>query len=168
MAKRGERMLIEMKVKFLTFDPSSNGFVVFLVDGENKHALPIWIGPFEANAIALKLKKTASQRPLTHDLIRSLIDAFNCKVTHVVVNDLKENTYYGLIYIQAKKGELVIDSRPSDAIAIALGAGAPIYVQEDVLQRTKNAVLDKDGHELPDRLKELIEHLKPEDIKGRA
>ena len=161
-------MLIEMKVKFLTFDPSSNGFVVFLVDGENKHALPIWIGPFEANAIALKLKKATSQRPLTHDLIRSFIDALNCKVSHVVVNDLKENTYYGLIYIQAKKGELVIDSRPSDAIAIALGAGAPIYVQEDVLHRTKNAVLDKDGRELPDRLKELIEHLNPEDIKGKA
>ena len=161
-------MLIEMKVKFLTFDPSSNGFVVFLVDGENKHALPIWIGPFEANAIALKLKKAASQRPLTHDLIRNLIGALNCKVSHVVVNDLKENTYYGLIYIQAKKGELVIDSRPSDAIAIALGAGAPIYVQEDVLHRTKNAVLDKDGQELPDRLKELIEHLNPEDIKGKA
>jgi bifunctional DNase/RNase len=168
MAKRGEKMLIEMKVKFLTFDPSSNGFVVFLVDGENKHALPIWIGPFEANAIALKLKKATSQRPLTHDLIRSLIDALNCKVSHVVVNDLKENTYYGLIYIQAKKGELVIDSRPSDAIAIALGAGAPIYVQEDVLHRTKNAMLDKDGRELPDRLKELIEHLNPEDIKGKA
>jgi hypothetical protein len=105
---------------------------------------------------------------LTHDLIRSLIGAFNCRVTHVVVNDLKENTYYGLIYIQAKKGELVIDSRPSDAIAIALGAEAPIYVQKDVLQRTKNAVLDKDGQALPDRLKELIEHLKPEDIKGKA
>ncbi len=161
-------MLIEMKVKFLTFDPSSNGFVVFLVDGENKHALPIWIGPFEANAIALKLKKASSPRPLTHDLIRNLIDALNGKISHVVVNDLKENTYYGLIYIEAKKGELVIDSRPSDAIAIALGAEAPIFVEEDVLHRTKNAVLDKEGQELPDRIQELIENLKPEDFKGKA
>lgn len=161
-------MLIEMKVKFLTFDPSSNGFVVFLVDGENKHALPIWIGPFEANAIALKLKKSSSHRPLTHDLIRNLIDALNCKVTHVVVNDLKENTYYGLIYIEAKKGELIIDSRPSDAIAIALGAGVPIFVEEDVLHRTKNAVLDKEGRNLPDRLKEWIKNLKPEDFEGEA
>ena len=161
-------MLIEMKVKFLTFDPSSNGFVVFLVDGENKHALPIWIGPFEANAIALKLKKASSPRPLTHDLIRNLIDALNGKISHVVVNDLKENTYYGLIYIEAKKGELVIDSRPSDAIAIALGAEAPIFVEEDVLHRTKNAVLDKEGRELPDRIQELIENLKPEDFKGKA
>jgi bifunctional DNase/RNase len=161
-------MLIEMKVKFLTFDPSSNGFVVFLVDGENKHALPIWIGPFEANAIALKLKKTSSPRPFTHDLIRNLIDALNGKISHVVVNDLKENTYYGLIYIEAKKGELVIDSRPSDAIAIALGAEAPIFVEEDVLHRTKNAVLDKEGRELPDRLQELIENLTPKDFKGKA
>ena len=162
-------MLIEMKVKFLTFDPSSNGFVVFLVDGENKHALPIWIGPFEANAIALKLKKpSSSPRPLTHDLIRNLIDSLNCKISHVVVNDLKENTYYGLIYIEAKKGELVIDSRPSDAIAIALGAEVPIFVEEDVLHRTKNAVLDKEGQDLPDRLKELIERLKPEDFEGKA
>ena len=161
-------MLIEKKVKFLTFDPSSNGFVVFLVDGENKHALPIWIGPFEANAIALKLKKASPPRPLTHDLIRNLIDALNGKISHVVVNDLKENTYYGLIYIEAKKGELVIDSRPSDAIAIALGAEAPIFVEEDVLHRTKNAVLDKEGQELPDRIQELIENLNPEDFKGKA
>ena len=161
-------MLIEMKVKFLTFDPSSNGFVVFLVDGENKHTLPIWIGPFEANAIALKLKKAAPRRPLTHDLIRNLIDALNCRIRHVVVNDLRENTYYGLIYIEGKKGELTIDSRPSDAIAIALGAGVPIFVEEDVLQRTKGAMLDKEGRELPDRLKELIENLKPEDFEGKA
>ncbi len=161
-------MLIEMKVKFLTFDPSSNAFVVFLVDGENKHALPIWIGPFEANAIALRLKKASSQRPLTHDLIRNLIDSLNCKISHVVVNDLKENTYYGSIYLEAKKGELVIDSRPSDAIAIALGAEAPIFVEEDVLNRTKNAVLNKEDRDLSDRLHEWIENLKPEDFKGKA
>jgi hypothetical protein len=161
-------MLIEMKVKFLTFDPSSNGFVVFLVDGDNKHTLPIWIGPFEANAIALKLKKAAPRRPLTHDLIRNLIDALNCRISHVVVNDLRENTYYGLIFIEGKKGELTIDSRPSDAIAIALGAGVPIFVEEDVLQRTKGAMLDKEGRELPDRLKELIENLKPDDFEGKA
>jgi bifunctional DNase/RNase len=97
-------MLIEMKVKFLTFDPSSNGFVVLLTDLENKHALPIWIGPFEANAIALKLKKAPSHRPLSHDLIRNFIDVLDCKISHVVVSDLKENTYYGLIYIKSTPG----------------------------------------------------------------
>lgn len=161
-------MLIEMKVKFLTFDPSSNGFVVLLTDLENKHALPIWIGPFEANAIALKLKKATSQRPLTHDLIRNLIESLDCKVSHVVVNDLKENTYYGLIYLKTNDTQFAIDSRPSDAIAIALGAEVPIYVEEDVLRRTKKATLDKEGQEIPDQLKEWIENLEPEDFEGKA
>jgi len=161
-------MQIEMKVKFLTFDPSSNGFVVLLMDLENKHALPIWIGPFEANAIALKLKKATSHRPLTHDLIRNLIESFDCKVSHVVVNDLKQNTYYGLIYLKTNESQFAIDSRPSDAIAIALGAEVPIYVEEDVLRRTKKATLDKEGQEIPDQLKEWIENLEPEDFEGKA
>jgi bifunctional DNase/RNase len=163
-----EKMLVEMKVKFLTFDSSSNGFVVLLVDLENKHALPIWIGPFEANAIALKLKKASSHRPLTHDLIRNLIDAVDCKISHVVVNDLKENTYYGLIYIKSQESQVAIDSRPSDAIAIALGAGAPIFVEEDVLHRTKSAVLDKEGLDSADSLEEWLQSLKPEDFEHEA
>ncbi len=161
-------MLIEMQVKFLTFDPSSNGFVVLLTDLENKHALPIWIGPFEANAIALKLKKSSSHRPLTHDLIRNLIDVLDCKISHVVVNDLKENTYYGLIYLKSQENQVAIDSRPSDAIAIALGAGAPIFVEEDVLHRTKDAVLDKEGRDPSDSLEEWLESLKPEDFEYKA
>ena len=165
-------MLVEMKVKFLTFDSSSNGFVVLLVDLDNKHALPIWIGPFEANAIALKLKKASSHRPLTHDLIRNLIDAVDCKISHVVVNDLKENTYYGLIYIKSQdksqESQVAIDSRPSDAIAIALGAGAPIFVEEDVLRRTKSAVLDKEGLDSADSLDEWLKSLNPDDFEHEA
>ncbi len=161
-------MLIEMKVKFLTFDPSSNGFVVLLMDLENKHALPIWIGPFEDNAIALKLKKASSHRRLTHDLIRNFIDVLDCKISHVVVSDLKENTYYGLIYLKSQENQVAIDSRPSDAIAIALGAEAPIFVEEDVLHRTKNAVLDKEGRDPTDSLEEWLESLKPEDFEHKA
>ena len=161
-------MLIEMKVKFLTFDPSSKGFVVLLMDLENKHALPIWIGPFEANAIALKLKNAPSHRPLTHDLIRNLIDVLDYKISHVVVNDLKENTYYGLIYLKSQENQVAIDSRPSDAIAIALGAGSPIFVEEDVLHRTKKAVLDKEGRGSTDSLEELLKNLKPEDFEHKA
>jgi bifunctional DNase/RNase len=161
-------MLIEMKVKFLTFDPSSNGFVVLLTDLENKHALPIWIGPFEANAIALKLKKAPSHRPLSHDLIRNFIDVLDCKISHVVVSDLKENTYYGLIYIKSQENELAIDSRPSDAIAIALGAEAPIFVEEDVLHRTKNVMLDKEGGDSADSLEEWLKSLNPEDFEDKA
>jgi len=161
-------MLIEMKVKFLTFDPSSKGFVVLLMDLENKHALPIWIGPFEANAIALKLKKASSHRPLTHDLIRNLIDVLDCKISHVVVSDLKENTYYGLIYIKSQESQVAIDSRPSDAIAIALGAGVPIFVEEDVLDRTKTTMLDKEGLSSADSLEEWLKSLKPEDFEHEA
>ena len=150
-----------MEVKFVRLDPSSNKCVVLLTDLENKNALPIWIGPFEATAIALKLEKASIHRPLTHDLIRNVIQALNYRISRVVVNDLRENTYYALIYIKAEKGEVGIDSRPSDAIAIALGAGAPIFVEEDVLNQSK----DRD---LSDRLNEWVENLKPEDFKYKA
>ena len=153
--------MIEMKVKSVILDPSSSESLVLLMDLENKKALPIWIGPFEATAIALKLEKTSSRRPLTHDLLRNVIQALNCQISRVVVNDLRGNTYFALIYIKTDKGEMVIDSRPSDAIAVALGAGAPIFVEEDVLSRAK----DRD---LPDRLNEWLDKIKPEDFKYKA
>jgi bifunctional DNase/RNase len=154
-------MIIEMKVKFVTLDPSSRKFLVLLMDLENKSALPIWVGQFEAIAIALKLEKAPLHRPLTHDLIRNVIQSLNCHINRVVVNDLRENTYYALIYIKAEKGEVVIDSRPSDAITLALGSGAPIFVEEDVLNRAKHP-------DLSDRLSEWLENLKPEDFKNKA
>ena len=95
-------MYVEMKVKFLTFDSTSNGFVVLLMDLSNKTGLPIWIGPFEANAIAMKLKKIGSHRPMTHDLIHSILKTLESQVLKIVVNDLKENTYYALIHLSRK------------------------------------------------------------------
>ena len=160
------QMTLEMKVKYLTFDPSSNGFVVLLSDLENKHALPIWIGPFEANAIALKLKEVYSHRPMTHDLIRNILGLFRSKVVKIEVMDLRENTYYALIHIKAEGKEIAIDSRPSDAIAVALGAGAPIYVTEEVLSKAKTIDLDKAMEE--DQLKEWLESLNSEDFKYKA
>ena len=157
-------MLIEMKVKFLTFDSTSNGFVVLLMDLSNKTGLPIWIGPFEANAIAMKLKKISAQRPMTHDLIQSLLSTMESKVVKIVVNDLKESTYYGLIYLNRKGREIVIDSRPSDAIAIALTTGAPIYVAEAVIEKARTIDLEKDE----DQLKEWLENLNPDDFKYKA
>ncbi len=157
-------MLIEMKVKLLTFDSTSNGFVVLLMDLRNKTGLPIWIGPFEANAIAMKLKKIDSQRPMTHDLIRSVLKTFESQVTKIVVNDLKDNTYYALIHLDRKGEEIVIDSRPSDAIAIALGSEAPIFVAEEVIDKAKTIDLEKEG----DQLKDLLENLAPEDFKYKA
>jgi uncharacterized protein len=157
-------MFVEMKVKFLTFDSTSNGFVVLLMDLANKTGLPIWIGPFEANAIAMKLKKIGSQRPMTHDLINSILNTLHSKVMKIIVNDLKENTYYALIYLDRKGEEIVIDSRPSDAIAIALAVDAPIYVSEQVIERARTIDLEKDE----DQLKDFLENMNPDDFKYKA
>lgn len=162
--KKKEDILIEMKVKFLTFDSSSNGFVVLLMDLSNKTGLPIWIGPFEANAIAMKLKKVESHRPMTHDLINNLLKGLESEVVKVIVNDLRENTYYALIHLNRKGEEIYIDSRPSDAIAIALTVGAPIYVSEQVIEKARTIDLEKEE----DQLKEWLESLHPEDFKYKA
>jgi len=153
-----------MKVKFLTFDSTSNGFVVLLMDLSNKTGLPIWIGPFEANAIAMKLKKIGSHRPMTHDLIHSILKTLESQVLKIVVNDLKENTYYALIHLSRKGEEIIIDSRPSDAIAIALAVDAPIFVAEQVIERARTIDMEKEG----DQLKEWLENLNPDDFKYKA
>jgi bifunctional DNase/RNase len=157
-------MYVEMKVKFLTFDSTSNGFVVLLMDLANKTGLPIWIGPFEANAIAMKLKKMGSHRPMTHDLIHNILKGLESQVMKIVVNDLKENTYYALIHLNRGGEEIIIDSRPSDAIAIALAVDAPIFVSENVIEKARTIDLEKDG----DQLKEWLENLNPDDFKYKA
>jgi len=153
-------MVVEMKVKFLTLDPSSKAFVIFLSDLENKHTLPIWIGRFEANAIALKLQGVASHRPMTHDLIRDILGVLNSEIVKIEVMDLRDNTYYALIHVKAEGKEIAIDSRPSDAIAVALGTGAPIYVTEEVLSKAKTISLDQ--------LEQWLESLDPEDFRYKA
>jgi uncharacterized protein len=157
-------MFVEMKVKFLTFDSTSNGFVVLLMDLSNKTGLPIWIGPFEANAIAMKLKKIGSHRPMTHDLIHNILNTLESQVVKIIVNDLKENTYYALIHLMRRGEEIVIDSRPSDAIAIALAVDAPIFVSDQVIEKARTIDMEKEG----DQLKEWLENLNPEDFKYKA
>src|SRR5512139_3838769 len=164
MKKRRVRMHIEMKVKFLTFDSTSNGFVVLLMDLANKTGLPIWIGPFEANAIAMKLKKMGSHRPSTHDLIHNILKTLQSQVVKIVVNDLKENTYYALIHLIRRGEEIIIDSRPSDAIAIALAAGAPIFVSEQVIEKARTIDMEKEG----EQLQEWLDGLNPDDFKYKA
>jgi len=135
-----------------------------LMDLSNKTGLPIWIGPFEANAIAMKLKKIGSHRPMTHDLIHSILKTLESQVMKIVVNDLKDNTYYALIYLRRKGEEILIDSRPSDAIAIALAVDAPIFVAEQVIEKARTIDMEKEG----DQLKEWLESLNPEDFKYKA
>jgi uncharacterized protein len=157
-------MFVEMKVKFLTFDSTSNGFVVLLMDLSNKTGLPIWIGPFEANAIAMKLKKIGSHRPMTHDLIHNILNTVESRVVKIIVNDLKENTYYALIHLMRRGEEIIIDSRPSDAIAIALAVDAPIFVSDQVIEKARTIDMEKEG----DQLKEWLENLNPDDFKYKA
>ena len=156
-------MAVEMKVKALAIDADSNTFIVLLSNPESRHTLPIWIGPYEANAIAMKLKHMSLHRPMTHDLIRNIIEAFDSKIAKIEVMDLRDNTYYALIYLVVDGREITIDSRPSDAIAVALATGAPIYVREKVLYKSKTLQLDEDMDE--GHLKEFLESLDPEDFK---
>ena len=160
-------MWVEMKVRGLALDPVSNMPIIILRDEEEKRSLPIWVGIFEANAIALELEKIATPRPMTHDLIKNVLEAVDAKVEKIVVNDLRENTFFALIHLRMGEEEVTVDSRPSDAIALALRAGAPIFVDDDVVRRAKTveavetAPKEADDQE---KLKEWLENLKPEDF----
>ncbi len=142
-----------MKVRGLVYDPHTNMYIVILNDEDNKEVLPIWIGKFEANAICFVLEGITPPRPMTHDLAKNILDTLNVKIISVVVNNLKENTYYAKIHLLADGSEIVIDARPSDAIALALRANAPIFVTQEVLDKRNSENLDQ-----------WLKNLKPEDF----
>ncbi len=157
--------MLEMKVRGLTLDPLTNMALVILRDLEGSKALPIWVGIPEANAIALEIEQVSTPRPMTHDLIKNLLDGMNATVTRIVVNDVKDSTFYATIYLSLEGQELRIDSRPSDAIAVALRVKAPIFVAMEVIERAGS--VDTGGQsegEDPDTLKEWLENIKPEDF----
>jgi bifunctional DNase/RNase len=146
-------MLVEMKVEGLLFDPRSNMYILLLKEMDASGTLPIWIGKPEADSIALALGKVATPRPLTHDLVKNITDGLKVKITRIVVTEIIDNTYYALIHVSDGKKETLIDSRPSDAVAVALRASAPIFV-EDSIMATRTA----------DELDEWLKNLKPEDF----
>ena len=159
-------MLIEMKVKNLAFDLAKSGAMVFLEEIDGKRVLPIWIGIFEANAIALELRKINTARPMTHDLILNIIRGLEAEATKIVVTELKDNTFYATIHITTKKGEVEIDSRPSDAIALALRVGTPIYVVEEVItQAGRQDEESKTEEKTDDDFMKWLEKLDPDDFK---
>ena len=159
-------MLIEMKVKNLAFDLAKSGAMVFLEEMDGKRVLPIWIGIFEANAIALELRKINTARPMTHDLILNIIRGLEAEATKIVVTELKDNTFYATIHITTKKGEVEIDSRPSDAIALALRVGTPIYVVEEVItQAGRQDEESKTEEKTDDDFMKWLEKLDPDDFK---
>jgi len=163
-------MFLEMKVRGLALDPLSNMPIIILKDEEDKRSLPIWVGIFEANAIALELEKIATPRPMTHDLIKNILETIEARVVKVVVTDLKENTFFAVLHLQIGETEYTVDSRPSDAIALALRVAAPIYVEEEVVRKAKTLeVAAKDAEPVktddPDRVKEWLGSIKPEDFE---
>ena len=134
-------MEIEVKIRALMMDPNSGTPIIILKDVNSETMLPIWVGAYEANAIALEIEKIAPPRPMTHDLLRNLIVELGMKVDRVVVTSLRDNTFYAVIEIIADDGEAMrLDSRPSDAIALALRADCPIYVDSEVIQASQNKI----------------------------
>src|SRR5438876_1667509 len=156
-------MELEMKIRGLMMDPVTNMPIVILKDVSGNSVLPIWVGIYEANAIALEIEKVTTQRPMTHDLIKSLLLGLNTGIKKVVVNELREDTFYALIWLE-REGELIsVDSRPSDALALALRLDCPIYVEDTVLKNSKLAAAtsDKINNE---ELRRWLEGLSDEDL----
>ncbi len=156
--------MIEMVVHGVTLDPVSQMPIVVLKSREDEDTiLPIWIGVFEANGIAMKLQEVEPPRPMTYELLKSIITEMGGSVEKIVINDLKESTYYAEIHIRHGENSLVIDSRPSDAINLALRFGAPIFVAEEVLEKSR--IPEPEEDEEKQKLKEWLENIKPEDFE---
>src|ERR1700710_1365161 len=156
-------MEVEMKIRGLMMDPVTNMPIVILKDSGSSSVLPIWVGIYEANAIALEIEKVSTPRPMTHDLIKTLLLGFDAGIRKVVVNELKEDTFFAVIWVE-REGELIsVDSRPSDALALALRLDCPIFVDETVLKNSRQAasISDKVNNE---ELRRWLEGLNDEDL----
>jgi bifunctional DNase/RNase len=155
-------MQIEMTIKGLMVDPITNTPIVILRDKEGQRTLPIWVGIFEANAIALQIENVTTPRPMTHDLLRNVIADLNGEVQKVVVCDLQENTFFALIYVTLQGETRAIDARPSDAIALALRTRAPIFVEDKVIEHA--APFESTDKPDSDRLHKWLDSLDPDDM----
>jgi bifunctional DNase/RNase len=156
-------MQSEMVIKGLMVDPVTNMPIVILRDKDGERVLPIWVGIFEANAIALQIENIATPRPMTHDLLRNVIRDLNGRVEKIVVSDLKETTFYALIYLKVGAESIAVDARPSDALALALRTQAPIFVEEHVIDSAKTVDLSQEPASA-DRLQKWLESLDPEEL----
>jgi bifunctional DNase/RNase len=157
------RMEVEMKIRGLMMDPVTNMPIVILKDVSGAAVLPIWVGIYEANAIALEIEKVATPRPMTHDLIKNVLLGLETRVHRVVVNDLRDDTFYAIIWLERDGQVISVDSRPSDALALALRVDCPIFVDDEVLKNSKvsGAASDKVSN---DELRKWLENLNDDDI----
>jgi bifunctional DNase/RNase len=153
-------MYQEMKVTGIAIDPFTNSPIVILKSEDGMNVLPIWVGFMEASSIAMELEKTPRVRPITHDLIKNIIDQINFKLTKIEVTDLKDNTFYANIYLQKNGKEHIFDARPSDAIAIAIRTGAPIFVNEKVIEIAQKIEFEEND----EKLKNLLSQFSDDDF----
>ena len=157
-------MDIEVRIRGLMMDPATNMPIVVLKDIASETVMPIWVGIFEANAIAIEIEKLAAPRPMTHDLTRNLIHHLNAELERVVINDLNNDTFYAVLWLR-QDGELVmVDSRPSDAIALALRSDCPIFVAEQVMERAKLNTSGNPEGPNAEQLRGWLEGLNDEDL----
>jgi uncharacterized protein len=156
-------MQIEMSIKGLMIDPITNMPIIILRDQEGQRVLPIWVGVFEANAIALQIENVQTPRPMTHDLLKNIISDLHAHVQRIVVCALKENTFYATIHITVGDQALAVDARPSDAIALALRTQSPIFVEEAVIQNARSVESGKESMDLG-RLQKWLEGLSDEEL----
>jgi len=161
-------MLVEVKVFGLAMDPVTSTPIVILKDLEERRAIPIWIGLFEASAIATQMEGVNLARPMTHDLMNEILNILEVKVLKVVITDLKSNTFFAVIHILKGEIPITIDSRPSDAIALALRADAPIFIDEKIIEKSTNIDFGRKTADLnkytKEQLKEFLESLSSEDF----
>ncbi|MCJ7664411.1 MAG: bifunctional nuclease family protein [Desulfobacterales bacterium] len=162
---KGEQ-IVSRRILGLIFDPNLNTTVVVLLDPKQERVLPIWIGPMEGNAIAIGMEKVKTPRPMTHDLMKNLLDNFQAEVTKVIVTELKDDTFYAVIHLSVDGKELEIDARPSDAIALAVRVEVPIYCAEKVMEAAADLGLLKQRSDFDESedLKKWLERLKPDDF----
>ncbi|HEV3275545.1 MAG TPA: bifunctional nuclease family protein [Terriglobia bacterium] len=156
-------MEVEMKIRGLMMDPATNMPIVILKDASGPAVLPIWVGIYEANAIALEIEKVSTPRPMTHDLIKNLLLGLEALVRKVVVSELKDDTFYAVIWLERDGQTISIDSRPSDALALALRVDCPIYVEDEVLKNSKVAGTTADKFQ-SEELRRWLENLGDEDM----
>src|SRR5262245_26792825 len=156
-------MEIQMNVKGLMIDPITNMPIIILRDENGQRVLPIWVGVFEANAIALQIENVQTPRPMTHDLLKNILEDLEARVERIVVSALKENTFYAVIHLTAAGGARTIDARPSDAIALALRTRSPIFVEEAVIQSAQTVDANKEGMDVS-RLRKWLEELSEDEL----
>lgn len=157
-------MEVEVRIRGLMMDPATNMPIIVLKDVASDTVMPIWVGIFEANAIAIEIEKVAAPRPMTHDLTRNLIRHLNATLERVIINELKDETFFATLWLRQDGEPITVDARPSDAIALALRADCPIYVSEQVIQTAKLNTSGPPDGPTAEQLRGWLEGLNDEDL----